>query len=556
MSAVSLHIVHAATTKALIAGLPIGIVCAFGGVAPPGTAVRTADVIDTAEIVSSPTTIGIADSALYGMSQADIDKTLDTLQSIGVQDIRVFVPWAYVEPTQGTYNWSYLDEVMNAAAARNMGVMAEINATPAWDAASGTLPGAGAPNPTDFASFATQVATRYGSDISAYEIWNEPNYAGFYEPIDPAGYTALLKAAYPAIKAVDPTATVVAGALGSVVSFGGVTMDPTTFISDMYADGAKGYFDALSFHPYQESLEFSQGGSVPNSPLQQVTAIYNLMVANGDASKKIWISEYGLPTSDVTQQQQADYIQDILNTWKTESYGGPIFIYTAQDTNSASTNPQDTYGIYESDWTPKLAVAVIQQAIAADQAAAVTNPLAVFGQQLAAAFAAAVSQALPTLAQQLAQALAQAFAAAFAAPAATTASTVTPAVATATTAATVKTALVPSTVKPAVVTATTPTTPTTPKTPATSASTSTPSTPTVKALRWKAFEPKSADTSADATPPSSSSAPSSTAPSSTAPPKGTHPAPDHQRPDHPNADHTGDHGGDHGDGRIGAGPHG
>jgi hypothetical protein len=503
--------------RAVAAALPLCTVCVTG---PP--------VADAAEIVSAPTTIGIADSDLYGMSQADIDKTLDTLQSLGVQDIRVFVPWALVEPAQGTYNWTYLDDVINAAAARNMGIMAEINSTPAWDAASGTIPGAGAPDATSFANFATRVATRYGNAVSAYEIWNEPNYAGFYEPIDPAGYTALLKAAYPAIKAVDPTATVVAGALGSVISFGGITMDPTTFVSDMYADGAKGYFDALSFHPYQESLEFSQGATVPSSPLQQLATIYNLMTTNGDGAKDIWISEYGLPTSDVSQQQQANYIKDILDTWKTESYAGPIFIYTAQDTNSASTNPQDTYGIYQSDWTPKLAAAVIQQEIAADKAATATNPLATLGQQIGTALAQALNRALPTLVQQfaqsLAQALAQALANAFAPQAATAA---TPAVMAAK-------ATTPGATTPAVTTAAT--TPAA-RSLAVTASASAPSaTGTVKALHWKRFQPDTAGQSAPKDP--VASPPSSPAVSTSSTPAPSAPAPTAPAPSAPSTDST------------------
>ncbi|WP_319454599.1 MULTISPECIES: cellulase family glycosylhydrolase [unclassified Mycobacterium] len=393
----------------VIATAASATVCAYcSSLGTPPPRLVSAEIVDTAAITSSPSTIGIADSALYGESAADIDTTLNTLQSLGVQNIRIFVPWGLVEPLQGTYDWSYIDAVVDAAAARNMGVMAEINGTPTWaSTTTGLFPGSGTPNASDFASFASTVATRYGNDISAYEIWNEPNSVEFSDPIDPASYTALLKAAYPAIKAANPNATVVAGAVGSVISFGNVTLDPVTFVQDMFADGAQGYFDALSFHPYQETLELSQGAGVPNSPLTQLNAIEQLLIANGDASDKVWISEYGLPTSDVSQQTQATFIQNLIDTWQTLSYAGPVFIYTAQDTDSASTNPNDTYGIYESDWTPKLAAAVIQQEIAKY---ANTNPLAVLAQQIANAFATAVSSVAQTLGQQIAAALVQAIA--------------------------------------------------------------------------------------------------------------------------------------------------
>jgi hypothetical protein len=407
--------IHAYATRAVIAVVPVAMVCTYAThVVLPVARPTSAEYTETAAITDSPTTIGIADSDLYTMTPAEIDTTLDTLQSIGVQNIRIFVPWAYVEPANGTYDWTTIDSIVDAAAARNMGVLAEINSTPTWAATTSGLPGSGQPNAADFASFASTVATRYGNDISAYEIWNEPNSVEFYNPIDPASYTALLKAAYPAIKAANPNATVIAGALGSTVSIGSLTLDPVTFVQDMLADGAAGYFDDLSFHPYQETTEFSQGAGIPNSPLTQVNAIEQLLVGAGLSNDKVWITEYGLSTTDVSQQTQATYIQDLLNTWKNISYAGPVFIYTAQDTNSASTNPQDTYGIYESDWTPKLAVAVIQQAIAAANASAATNPLAALGQQISNALTQVVQTFAQNFAQNVATALAQALANLFA----------------------------------------------------------------------------------------------------------------------------------------------
>ena len=350
-------LVRACSFRCIIAMLPIALICAY---APPSVPSNpTAQIVPAAEIVSAPSTIGIADSGLYGQTQAQIDQTLDTLQSIGVQDIRVFVPWIFVEPAQGTYNWSYMDMVMQAAADRNMGVMVEIASTPTWAGSSTSITGAGTPDPATYASFAAAVAKRYGSTISAYEIWNEPNYVLSSDPIDATAYAALLKAAYPAIKAVDPTATVVAGALGSVISFGSITLDPVTFVREMLAAGASGYFDALSFHPYQESLPFSSGAGVANSPLMQLNAIYQLLQQYGDGNLKIWISEFGASTNDVSEQTQADLIKNLIDTWQTLAYAGPVFIYTAQDGVAGA----DGFGIYNADWTPKLAVAVIEAAI-------------------------------------------------------------------------------------------------------------------------------------------------------------------------------------------------
>jgi polysaccharide biosynthesis protein PslG len=84
------------------------------------------------------------------------------------------------------------------------------------------------------------AAQRYAGKVGAYEIWNEPNAAPYYGPQpDPAGYTELLKAAYPAIKAADPDATVIGGVVGSTVTYENYTLNPVTFVDEMYQNGAQ-----------------------------------------------------------------------------------------------------------------------------------------------------------------------------------------------------------------------------------------------------------------------------------------------------------------------------
>ena len=60
-----------------------------------------------------------------------------------------------------------------------------------------------------------KFVARYAGKIAAVEIWNEPNAVTFWTPTpDPAAYVELLKAAYPKVKAVDPSVVVVSAGLG------------------------------------------------------------------------------------------------------------------------------------------------------------------------------------------------------------------------------------------------------------------------------------------------------------------------------------------------------
>jgi large repetitive protein len=151
-----------------------------------------------------------------------------------------------------------------------------------------------------------------------------------------------------------------------VITYGNVTIDPATYLQEMYAAGAYGYFDAVAYHPYNYNAEFSSG-TYPTSPIEQVAGMYQVMVANGDGSKQIWATEYGEPSSIVSEQSQADYIDDFLTTWRTLPYAGPAFIDTIQD--YASSDPYtSSIGVYRSDWTPKPAAAVIEEVIAQNEA--------------------------------------------------------------------------------------------------------------------------------------------------------------------------------------------
>jgi hypothetical protein len=330
---------------------------------------RTAAIAQTATIVALPTTIGIADPDLYVLSPDDVDRTLDLMRATGVSTVRILMPWAGIQPSQDVFDWGPVDTMVNAAVARGMGVLGILNSTPGWAVAPGAAPITGPPaSPAAYGDFAGTVAARYNGKISAYEVWNEPNSALFWTSgpsgPSPAGYTDLLKAAYPKIKAADSSATVVGGALISVFGFFALSTDPVTFLNGMYAAGAKNYFDALSFHPYQYTTKFSEGGSLAFSPINQLTQLHQAMVNNGDAGKKIWATEYGEPTSATDEAGQAGYIGDMLTKWRTLPYAGPVFVYTTRDRNTGSSNPEDTFGIYRTDWTPKPAQQTIQSIVA------------------------------------------------------------------------------------------------------------------------------------------------------------------------------------------------
>jgi hypothetical protein len=142
-----------------------------------------------------------------------------------------------------------------------------------------------------YAEFVRKLVSRHAGRITALEVWNEPNAVTSYPPKpDPAGYVDLLKATYPVVKSIDPSVTVLGGALGSVVDFGDYAINLVTYLHDMYEAAAQGYFDVFTFHPYHYSLKFSDGVTVANPPVAQ-------------------------PASTGGEEQQNTYVTDILTKW-------------------------------------------------------------------------------------------------------------------------------------------------------------------------------------------------------------------------------------------------
>jgi hypothetical protein len=245
-------------------------------------------------------------------------------------------------------------------------VVGLLNSAPGW--ATRGLPAITSPpaSAATFATFAGTVASHFAGRIAAYELWNEENAVQFWtagpDGPQPDRFADLLKAAYPAIKAADPGATVVLGGLSPTLNFFSITKDPVDYLGNVYAAGAGDSFDAVGFHPYlfTNSAEARFSAGKAGSPIGLYTALRQTMAANGDRGKQIWATEFGDSTATVDEATQAERIRDFIVTWRGLPGAGPAFIYTTRDRNTGSADPQDRYGVYRTDWTPKPAADVMK----------------------------------------------------------------------------------------------------------------------------------------------------------------------------------------------------
>lgn len=364
--------------KVLAPAFAVTLVCSTSHLyVSPNTEIRHAsfDYRQVAAIDTSSSALGIADSSLYFMTADELNTAMDAMAEMGVTQVRFFIPWRDVEATEDTYDWDAVDAVVEAAAARGIAVVAVVTTSPTWASDQSAYPYGEVSDVNDYAEFMRDLASRYGAGdgdaedalISAYEIWNEPqNFLSWFPSPSAEEYTELLKAAYTAIKEVDPTGTVVAGAVTAGTNWGDFNINPVDFVEAMYEAGAAGYFDAISYHPYNYTTLFSDGEGVANSAYEQLLAIQELMAEYGDGDKQVWTTEYGIPTTEVSDAEQAQYILDFLETWSTLTGVGPSFLYSLIDLDSDSTDRQDNFGLFNDDWTAKDVVAAIEAWLAGE----------------------------------------------------------------------------------------------------------------------------------------------------------------------------------------------
>jgi hypothetical protein len=90
------------------------------------------------------------------------------------------------------------------------------------------------------------------------------------------------------------------------------------------------------------------------------------MVANGDASKQIWVTEYGAPTSgpnSVGQGEQSAIMYDAYRLWSGYSWAGPLCWFDYRDKGTDTSDHGNFFGLYAKNGQPKQALAQYQSLV-------------------------------------------------------------------------------------------------------------------------------------------------------------------------------------------------
>lgn len=237
-------------------------------------------------------------------AQADpINHTLDTnffgMHSItttpknlpGVTAVRLWdtdTTWRVVNPTQGVWNWTTLDNRVRQA--NGSEILLVLGTTPEWAATSISSKdaiwlGSGSASPpknlADWETYVTNTVTRYKGRIHAYQIWNEPFLTDFWRG-NFSQLADLTKSAYTIIKRIDPDAVVLTAPF--LPRKKNWEKEAGEYLNELAKRDWP--IDVFSFHGYAED------GGTPTDHADEVQAVRSFINVNHVPSKlQIWETE-------------------------------------------------------------------------------------------------------------------------------------------------------------------------------------------------------------------------------------------------------------------------
>jgi hypothetical protein len=229
--------------------------------------------------------------------------------------VRAALPWQEVDPSPapGDYEWARFDAIVAGAARRGISVLPTVYTVPQWvshvaEHCNGPANGPCSITPPHttyglslWRTFLAEAVGRYGPDgrfwaahphlryepITAWQIWNEENSPGFFQPRpNPSRYANLLRAASEAIRGQDPGAQVVIGGLfGYPLKGRDGGLRATEYLHDLYAIPDIGAaFDGVAVHPYASRIAGVEG---------QMRRINHIIHRAHDEQAQIWVTEIG-----------------------------------------------------------------------------------------------------------------------------------------------------------------------------------------------------------------------------------------------------------------------
>jgi hypothetical protein len=290
----------------------------------------------------------------------DLEKIVALMKEAGVGWVRMDFLWSDIEPESGRFEFDKYDSIVNLLAENGIHLLGLLDYSTDWASSCGkwNCP----PGDTKlFINYTRAVMQRYKDKIKHWEVWNEPDSHIYWAAQDGLkSYCALLKDVYLAAKEIDPDCKILNGGFANGIAS----------VNHLYDNGAKDYFDILNIHIFESPLN---AGAIKRI-LAYPKLAYKIMKRNGDADKKIWITEIGCPGvkrgtkvknwwlgRNTTEKEQARWVREVFTELIRYAAVEKVFWAFFRDCKGHWDNGVDYFGLVHWDFSPKPSFSAYQE---------------------------------------------------------------------------------------------------------------------------------------------------------------------------------------------------
>jgi Beta-galactosidase len=231
----------------------------------------------------------------------------------GVESVRTVFSWAQAQPEAGVTSFAHTDELVARAARHNQRLLPVVLWTPDWARLYPKESSSPPARVEDYAAYLTALVGRYGPDgsfwtehpelpprpVRAWQLWNEPHLDFYWLAPDgrwASEYARLLTAGSAAIRAADPGAKVVLGALADYA---------WRHLDTVYEQGTRRSFDVASINFFTAK---------PRNALTALRRTRKVMRANRDGRKELWLTEVSWPAAKGRDKPNARWQRPWIQT--------------------------------------------------------------------------------------------------------------------------------------------------------------------------------------------------------------------------------------------------
>lgn len=259
--------------------------------------------------------------------------------------------WDVIEPSDGNFEWETYDAVLAAYQEHHVNMLGLLTYSSQWASPQSSAEDYRfyVPNLTAWEDYVAEVVAHY-PEITAWEIWNEPNHEGFLNAT-PQEYAEMFVVAAEVIRTANPEATIVLGGLSGA---------DDTYLDAVYeAVDDPEWIDVVAFHPYRNAG--SNGNYMPeqatdglNTLMTDIASIKTVVLRHDDPATPLWLTEVGWKTSSdgISQQQQAQFLMRLYTIALSVPDVAKVFWYAMVD---PFTDDSEYFGLIDQDYAPKKA---------------------------------------------------------------------------------------------------------------------------------------------------------------------------------------------------------